>query len=71
MTTPAPTLETLAATCKTARFALDRVKARYYAKAATYDEMAEAGKAFCAAFDAYHRARYGKPKRLDYRAIIR
>jgi hypothetical protein len=38
---------------------------------ATYDEMANAAKAYARAFDLYHRAKYGKPKKIDYRALLR
>ena len=61
----------LAGEARAAREKMEAVRRRYHAKIASYDELAEAGKAFCAAFDAYHLARFGKRKRLDFRAVIR
>lgn len=63
--------EDLAATVNAARLRIARVKCLIAAGQASYDDLAEAGRAFCAAFDTYHRAKFGKPKRLDYRAVIR
>lgn len=64
-------LEECIAAVKTARHQMDRAKADYYHQGCTYDDMAAAAKAYCAAFDAYHRAKFGKPKRLDFRAVLR
>lgn len=73
-TTPNPStpeIDALAAAVRTQKAAVDRAKREYYAGLISYDELAAVGRAFCAAFDRYHRAKYGKGKRLDYRAVIR
>lgn len=47
------------------------MQSRYQMGAVTYEEMAEAAKEFCKAFDDYHKAKFGKSKKLDYRAFLR
>ncbi len=66
-----PETALLAAETKALKTKMETAKRRYYAKAATYDEMADAAKAFARAFEAYHLARFGKRKRLDFRALLR
>lgn len=67
------TLDELAAAVRTARMKVERTKALKGIGEATYDELADAGKAFAAAWYAYQVAKVGKAraKRLDYRAVIR
>ena len=65
------TVETLAAETRRKREAMEAAKRQHMAGSITYDDLATAARAFCAAFDAYHRAKFGKPKRLDFRACIR
>ena len=66
-----PTTEELAATCRTKRERMEIARARHRWGELTYDELAVVAQDFCTAFDAYHRSKFGKPKRLDYRAVIR
>ena len=64
-------VETLAAETRRKRESMEAARRQHLAGALSYDELAEVASAFCTAFDAYHRAKFGKPKRLDYRAVIR
>jgi hypothetical protein len=66
-----PTLEELIARTNTTRETMRRLQAHYQIGQATYEEMVAAAQAFCAAFDAYHKAKFGKGKKLDWRAVIR
>lgn len=65
------TPEALAATTRRRRESLEAAKRQYQAGALTYDDLAQVATAFCDAFYAYQVARYGKARRLDYRAVIR
>jgi hypothetical protein len=66
-----PTLEALIARTNETRERMRRLQVRYREGLAPYEEMVEAAKTFCCAFDAYHKAKFGKGKKLDWRAIIR
>ena len=66
-----PSVASLAEDCRAKRERAEITRARLRVGQATYEEAAADARAFCAAFDAYHRARFGKPKRLDYRAFLR
>jgi hypothetical protein len=68
---PQSTTEALAADTRAKKHAMERAKAEHAHGLITYEELARVAQAFCAAFDTYHRARFGKPKRLDYRAVLR
>lgn len=65
------TVEGLAQRARELKDQVERAKARFRMGAATYDEMAEAAKAYSRAFEQYHKAKYGKSKRIDYRALLR
>jgi hypothetical protein len=65
------TLEELIAATNAAREKMRRTQARYRVGQATYEEMASDAQAFCKAFDLYHRAKFGKGKKIDWRAVIR
>jgi hypothetical protein len=64
-------IEALAQQVKSRRVTMEHAKAEYHLGLASYDEMARAAQDFCAAFSAYHLAKFGKPKRLDFRAVLR
>jgi hypothetical protein len=61
----------MAEAVKQKKAAMERAKRLYMAGHGTFAELETAAKAFCAAFGEYHLAKYGKPKRLDWRAVIR
>lgn len=65
------TVEELAGETNRLREKMRILQARYRLREATYEEMVAAAQAFCAAFDAYHKAKHGKGKKLDWRAVIR
>ena len=64
-------VDELAADCRAKRERAELVRTRLRLGEATYEQAATAARDFCAAFDRYHRARFGKPKQLDYRAFLR
>lgn len=65
------TTEQLAEITNRLREKMRILQTRYRLGEVTYEEMVEAAKAFCAAFDLYHKAKHGKSKKLDWRAVIR
>jgi phosphoribosylanthranilate isomerase len=65
------TLEALIAKTNELREKMRALQVRYHNGEASYEEMTRAAKAFCMAFDAYHKAKFGKGKKLDWRAVIR
>jgi hypothetical protein len=64
-------LEALIARTNETRERMRRLQVRHAEGLCSYEEMVDAAKAFCGAFDAYHKAKYGKGKKLDWRAVIR
>jgi hypothetical protein len=64
-------VEALAVETKQKKATMERAKRLFHCGEGTYEEMETAAKAFCAAFSAYHLAKYGKPKKLDWRAVVR
>lgn len=69
--TTSPDVPALAATTRQKREAMEAARRQHQAGALSYDDLAVVARAFCDAFCVYHLARFGKPKRLDYRAVIR
>jgi hypothetical protein len=65
------TTEQLAETTNRLREKMRLLQTRYRLGEATYEEMVDAAKAFCKSFDEYHKAKHGKGKKLDWRAVIR
>jgi hypothetical protein len=68
--TPAD-VSALAEETRRLRERMEILRASHQVGQASYEDMAEAARAFCAAFDRYHRAKFGKGKRLDYRYVLR
>jgi hypothetical protein len=66
-----PSLNERIAAANEARLKMQRTQARYRAGQATYEELAASAKTFCAAFDEYHLAKFGRRKKPDWRAVIR
>ena len=66
-----PSVESLAEECRAKRERLELLKASHRVGQTSYEALTAAAREFCAAFDRYHRAKHGKPKRLDYRYVIR
>lgn len=64
-------LATLAADARAKRERAEITRARLRAGQATYEEAVADAKAFCAAAQAWHKARHGKSLRIDYRAFLR
>lgn len=65
------TVEELAEQTNRLRHRTRVMQQRHQLGEATYDEMVAIAKEFCRSFDEYHKAKFGKGKRLDYRAILR
>lgn len=63
--------ETLAAEAKTKREAAEAAKRQHTAGSLPYEDYRQAVQAFASAFDLYHRAKYGKPKRLSLSYLMR
>ena len=53
------------------RHAMECQKARYRMGEGSYEALAAAAKAFAEVFEVYHLSRFGKRKRIDWRAVIR
>lgn len=64
-------VDDLAAECRARRERMEILRASHRVGQCSYDDLATAARAFCAAFEAYHKAKFGKVKRLDFRAVIR
>lgn len=64
-------MEQLIAETNSTRERMRRLQANYRVGQASYEDVAQAAQQFVKAFDAYHKAKFGKGKKLDWRAVIR